>query len=416
MTQLNSISEQLEPRPPMELIQAANIAGYPTRHTQVYRGTQWLSVPLLLFIGLAIFIGWAAFFEIDQSVRASGEVIPSARTQIIQVADGGVLAKLLVQEGDVVIAGQRLAILEKERVNAAFEESRSRVAALNAALVRSRAEALGYRPVFGEGFNDYPRFVRVQRSLYEQREQSLHDELNTHQTHLDMAQEELRMNESLLKTGDASRFEVMRARRQVSEIEGKVSSARNKYQQEARQEAAKLEAELDVARYKLEERKNVLKHTEITAPTTGVVKYLKLNTQGGVLRGGDELMQISPTESEMVIEIKVNPVDIGQLKLGLPVSIKLDAFDYSIYGSLQGELIYISSDTLTEQTDKRSITYYRAQITVDEALKNDNPKLANLSLKPGMTATVDIQTSKRTILHYLTKPVTRAFGGALNER
>ncbi len=416
MTQLNPISEQSEPQPPLALIPAANIPGSPTGRTQVHSRSQWFSIPLLLFIGLAVFIAWAAFFEIDQTVRATGEVIPSARTQIIQVADGGVLAELLVQEGDVVIAGQRLAVLEKERVNAAFEEIRSRVAALTAALVRSRAEASEHRPVFDEAFDDYPRFVAVQRSLYEQRQQSLHDELNTHQTHLDMAQEELRMNESLLKTGDASRFEVMRARRQVTEIEGKVSSARNKYQQDARHEVAKLEAELDVARYKLKERRNVLKHTEITAPTTGVVKYLKLNTQGGVLREGDELMQISPTESGMVIEIKVNPADIGQLKLGLPVSIKLDAFDYSIYGSLLGELVYISSDTLTEQTDKRAITYYRAQITVDEAFKDDNPKLANLSLKPGMTATVDIQTSKRTILHYLTKPVTRAFGGALNER
>lgn len=416
MTQLKNVSERPPQQPSLEMMQAANTPIYSAGSSRGRVSKSWLSIPVLLFFGLAVFITWAALFEIDQAVRATGQIIPSARTQIIQAADGGVLAELLVQEGEAVIAGQKLAVLEKERVEATFEESRSRVAALGAALVRARAEVLGQQPVFGEEFNDYQGFVAVQLSLYEQRRQSLNDELDTHQISLDMAQEELRMNESLLETGDASRLEEMRARRQVSEIEGKISAARNKYLQEAGQEAAKLEADLDVARYKLEERKSVLEHTDITAPVTGVVKYLKINTQGGVLRAGDELMQISPTESDMVVEVKVNPVDIGQLHIGLPVSIKLDAFDYSIYGGLQGTLTYISSDTLTEQTDESSMTYYRAQISVDKAVRDRTPKLANIALKPGMTSTVDILTGKRTVLHYLAKPVTRAFGGALNER
>lgn len=363
-----------------------------------------------------VFYNLGSFFEIDQTVRASGQVISSARTQLIQTADGGVLAELLVKEGDTVVTGQRLAVLEKERVNASFDESRSRVAALGAALVRARSEAFGEALVFGEEFKDYSGFVSVQRSFYERRKQSLQDELNTFHISLDMANEELRINETLLETGDASKLEVMRARRQVSDIEGKISVARNKYLQDASQEVTKLKADLDVAGYKLEERRSVLEHTDITAPVTGIVKYLKINTQGGVLRAGDELMQISPTESDMVIEVKVNPVDIGQLQIGLPVSIKLDAFDYSIYGGLKGTLNYISSDTLTEQTDKSSMTYYRAQIIIDETFKNNKSKLESILLKPGMTSTVDIQTNKRTVLHYLAKPITRAFRGALNER
>lgn len=416
MTQLKPIAERTTQQPPLEMNQVANVPGNFAGSADEYCKGSWFSMPLLLFLGLAIFIIWAAFFEIDQSVRASGQVISTVRTQIIQAADGGVLAELLVQEGEAVVAGQRLAVLEKERARATFEESRTRVAALGASLVRVYAEARGLAPVFGDEFNDYPDFVSGQRSLYGQRKQSLQDELGALQVSLSLAQEELRMNETLLETGDASRLEVMRARRQVSELEGNISGVNNKYLQEAHLDVTKFEADLDAARYKLEERKSVLRHTDITAPVTGVVKYLKLTTKGGVLRAGDELMQISPTESDMVIEVKVNPVDIGQLKLGLPVSIKLDAFDYSIYGSLQGELSYISSDTLTEQTEEQSLVYYRAQITVDKAFKNNSLKLANISLKPGMTSTVDIQTNKRTILHYLTKPVTRAFGGALNER
>ncbi|MES9963825.1 MAG: HlyD family efflux transporter periplasmic adaptor subunit [Candidatus Sedimenticola sp. 20ELBAFRAG] len=375
------------------------------------------SITLLMFTGLLAFILWAALFEIDQAVRAQGQVIPSARTQIIQAADGGVLAQLLVHEGQTVEAGQRLAVLEKERVNATFEESRAKVAALTAALVRAKAESVRKAPVFPAELNDYPDFVTVERNLYTQRRRGLQDELHTLQSGLDMSLEELRMSEALFKTGDTSRIEVLRAKRLVSEHRGKISAARNKYLQEARKEITKLEADLASARHQLEERRNVLHHKELITPVAGIVKYLKVNTVGGVLGSGDELMQISPTESDMLIEVKINPADIGQLSLGLPVSIKLDAFDFSIFGTLHGTLDYISSDTLTEQSsDGQSNTYYRARIRLDAEAGKHNPKLAHVDLKPGMTALVDVKTDSRTVLQYLAKPIYRAFGGAMTER
>lgn len=376
-----------------------------------------LSMTMLLLIGLIVFMLWAVLFEIDQTVRAQGQVIPSSRTQIIQAADGGVLSEILVQEGQIVAAGQRLAVLERDRSNAAFEESRAKDAALAAALVRAQAEANDRPPQFGQKLKEFPAFVAAQQALYEQRKRGLQEELATLKEGLNMAQEELRMNESLLKTGDISRLEVMRARRQVGELQGKINAARNKYLQEARQEATKLAEELSSSRYKLEERQSILGHTVLTAPGAGIVKYLKVTTIGGVLRAGDELMQISPTEDDMIIEIKVNPVDIGQLKPGLPAAIKLDAFDYSIFGTLQGTLVYISSDTLVEQgANGQTITYYRAHVRLDADKVKANPKLANVPLKPGMTATVDIRTASRSVLQYLAKPVFKAFSGAMNER
>jgi adhesin transport system membrane fusion protein len=236
---------------------------------------------------------------------------------------------------------------------------------------------------------------------------------------LGMASEELRMNEMLLKTGDTSLLEVMRAKRQVGDIEGRINATRNKYLQEARTEATKLSDDLASNRYKLAERQSVLGHTVLTAPIAGVVKYLKITTIGGVLRAGDEMMQISPTEGDMVFEVKINPVDIGQLRLGLPVSIKLDAFDYSVYGSLEGTLSYLSSDTLVEQgPNGQSSSYYRAQVRLDaeRAKSHPNPMLATVVMKPGMTSTVDIRTGNRSVLKYLAKPIYKAFGGALNER
>lgn len=380
-----------------------------------------ISMTLLLLAGLIAFVLWAALSEIEQTVRAQGQIIQIARTQIIQAADGGVLSRILVQEGESVVAGQLLADLEKERPHAAFQENRAKVASLKVALVRAQAEASGLVPVFGPAFKEFPEFVTAQRALYEQRKRSLQEEQAIQKDGLDMAQDELRMHESLFTTGDTSRLEVMRAKRQVGEIQGKLNAIRNKYQQEARQEATKLVEELSSSRYKLEERQSILGHTELTAPVAGVVKYLKITTIGGVLRAGDELMQISPTEGERVIEIKVNPADIGQLEIGLPVTIKFDAFDYSVYGTQQGTLSYISSDTLIEQgPNAQTTTYYRAHVSLaadqSHAQAKPNPKLAQVSLKPGMTATVDIRTASRSILQYLAKPVFKTFGGAMNER
>ena len=374
-----------------------------------------LSIIAVLAAMFAVFLGWAAWFEIDQTVRAQGSIITSARTQIIQAADGGVLAQILVQEGQEVKAGERLAMLEKDRSNAAFEESRSKVAALQAGLIRAKAESLGTKPVFPPSLKAYPEFIASQERLYSQRLASLTDATESLEDALKLAREELQMNQALLKGGDVSRIEVMRALRQVTDIEARLNELRNKYLQEARTEVTRLEDELSSQRYKLEERRSVLEHTDLIAPVAGVVKYLRINTVGGVLRAGDELMQISPTESDMVIEAKVNPVDIGQLELGLPVQVKLDAFDFSVYGMLVGKLTYISSDTLVEQGPSgQSLSFYRVQVRIED--QQSNQALARVALKPGMTSTIDIKTRTRSVLRYLLKPVIKTFSGALNER
>lgn len=378
-----------------------------------------VSMTMLMAVGLASFLAWAAWFDIDQSVRAQGQLIPSGRTQVIQAADGGVLSHILVHEGQAVVAGQELARLERARPDAAFDESRAKDAALAAALLRAQAEANGTTLVFGPRFREFPQFVAVQQALFEQRQRSLREELNTLQDSLDMAQQELAMNEALLETGDTSRLEVMRARRQLGDLQGRISAVRNKYLQEARQEAAKLAEDISSSRYKLAERQSILDHTRITSPVAGVVKLLKVSTIGGVLRPGDELMQISPTDGELVIELKINPIDIGQLTLDLPVTVKFDAFDASVYGSLQGRLTYLSADTLTESVANGQISsFYRAQVRLNHEHQDApvNTKLAAVALKPGMTTTVDIRTDSRSILQYLAKPVFKAFGGALNER
>jgi adhesin transport system membrane fusion protein len=203
----------------------------------------------------------------------------------------------------------------------------------------------------------------------------------------------------------------------VTEIQGRIHSLRNKYLQDARAEAARIADELSTNYYKLEERQSVLDHTTITAPVAGIVKYQRITTIGGVLRQGDELMQISPTDTEPVLEVNINPADIGLLKTGLPATIRLDAFDYSIYGVLHGTLRYISSDTLSEQgPNGQANTFYRAQVSFHSDEAKSHSKLNLDMLKPGMTATVDLKTGGRSVLKYLIKPVYKAFSGALTEK
>jgi len=374
------------------------------------------SMMVLLALALGLFIVWAAIFEIDQGVRAQGQIISSAHTQIIQAVDGGVLSELRVAEGQQVKLGEVLAVLEKSRAEAGYEESRDKQASLSIAMARARAEAGLQAPVFGPEFKAYPDFVKAQQALYQQRKRTLDEDISANSQSLALAREELSMTEALLKDGDVSQLEALRARRQVTEIEARIAAARNKYRQDASAEAAKIEEDLAAAHSKLAERRDILEHTELLAPVAGVVKFLKITTIGGVLRGGDELMQIAPSDEDPIIEAKVNPSDVGQLVVGQPVSVKVDAFDYSVYGMLHGDLRYISPDTLSEQSPGgQAQSFYRVKVQLPRA-QLLNPRARDIVLKPGMTVSTDIRTGTRSVLSYIAKPVVKAFGGALIER
>lgn len=378
-------------------------------------GFIWLLIAMLL-----VFVGWASVFEIDQAVRAQGQVIVGARTQIVQAFDGGVIKDIRVKEGQLVQQGELLAVLEQERSSAAANEIRSRLAAQEAALERLLAEATLSKPQFDKSLRDkWPDLVDAQRSLYTQKRTALDAELSTMDKALQLARDELDMHTRLYETGDVAKVEVMRIERDVIDMETRRRTVLDKYRSDARSELAKIEEEHSTLSYRLEDRENVLKHTKIISPMAGIVKYIHLTTEGGVLRQGDEFMQISPIDEELVIEVKINPADVGQLKIGLPATLRLDAFDSSIFGSLPGELIYVSPDTLIEQSNgaESGSVYYRAHIRLAWEDNEDSLiKIKPSDIKAGMTATVDIRTGSRTVLVFLLKPINKSFGGAFTER
>lgn len=369
---------------------------------------------LYLLSTLVIFVLWASWFEIDQIVRAQGQIIPEEKTQLIQAADGGVVQALKISEGDQVKSGELLVELESERARAQVEEISNRLSGLIIARLRAQAEASAQLPDFSPYKNSHTDLVGAQRALFKQNSIALEKDKTAFSQQLQYAETEYELTKKLYDNGDVSKVELMRTQRGIVDARQKREGVEEKFKADARKELTRIEDEITSQRSKLQERQSVLDHTSIRAPVDGVVKVLRINTVGGVLRPGDEIMQISPTEGGYVIEAKVNPADIGQLQIGQAATVKLDAFDYSIYGSLSGELIYLSSDTLIEQGQNgNSTVYYRAKVRFTP---QSGSGINSESIKAGMTATVDIRTDKRSVLRYLSKPIVRSFSGAMGQK
>jgi adhesin transport system membrane fusion protein len=364
--------------------------------------------------GMFVFVGWASYAELDQITRAPGQVISSSRTQIIQAPDGGVLTELLVREGAQVQRGQLIAKLDATRAQAAFKETQARVAALRATLARINAEIFGGEPLFEALARSYPLFIDNQQALLRKRRSAIEEEIASIEQLRDLAQKELEMNEPLLKSGDVSRADIMRLQRQVADLRGQAINRKNRYLQELQAELSKTQEELAGVEQLMVQREEQLRNTQFTAPLDGVVSNVKVTTIGGVMRAGEELLQIVPLNDDLLIEAKVRPADVAFLKPGLPASVKVDAYDYTIYGSLEGKVTYISADTLQENLRQGEEPYYRVQVTTGRAFSSKPD--ATLAIQPGMTATVEIKTSSNTVLRYITKPVVKTMGEALGER
>lgn len=372
---------------------------------------------LLLWSSVATIAGfliWANWAEIDTITRASGQVIASSRNQVIQAPDGGVLERMLVKEGDTVKRGQVLFRFDQARASAGHQESLAKAAALRAALTRLKAEVFGGEPKF-TGLSGFSELRENQMALFKRRQAAISEEVAALETSLALVKKELDMNLPLLKNGDVSRAEVLKLQRQVADIQGQITNRRNKYFQDAQAELAKAQEDLESVEQILAQRREQLDYTEVHAPMDGVVRNVRLTTQGGVAKPGDEILQIVPLDDDLIVEAKVRPADIAFIKPGLPATVKLDAYDYSIYGSLQGTVSYISADTLNEETRSGEMLYYRVQIkTRDRNLSSR--KNERIDIQPGMTATVEIKTGRQTVLRYLTKPITKTLDESLGER
>lgn len=372
-------------------------------------------VIFLSMLALLGFVGWAAVAEIDQVSRATGQVIPSGRVQIVQSTDGGVIAGINVKEGDLVRKGQVLVTLDRVRLAAGVEEGRAKVASLKTVKARIEGELFDRPLVFPADVQDFPDFIANQRQLFAKRRAAQTQDIAALNRMLRLVRDELAMNQPLLAYGDVSKSEVLRLERSVADIEGQIANRQNKYLQDLQAEYAKVEEELVTAEQTLTQRTAALADTELKAPTDGIVKNVRLTTIGGVLRPSDEVLQIVPTGEELIVEAKVSPTDIAYVRVGQEASVKFDAYDSSIFGSADGRVTYISPDTLTEQKANGEQVYYRVHIRVNTRTMRPRSD-QKIEIQPGMTATTEILTGHNTVLKYLLKPIIKTFDQSFGER
>jgi adhesin transport system membrane fusion protein len=335
--------------------------------------------------------------------------------QLIQSKDGGVLQKLPVKVGEIVEQGQIVALFETTNAEADYQEAKAQVAALSAAMSRLTAELFEETPAFSGLSLEFPHFVKSQKLLFDRRQSAKNEEILNLEAILALVREEIEMNEPLLARGDVSKTEILRLQREEAELVAKRGKISNDYFQSAQTEYNETEEEFERISQLLIQRKKQLEGASLFAPVKGIVKSIRLTTVGGVIRPGEDVLEIVPLEDDLLIEAKVAPQDIGFLEVGLDVSVKIEAYDYTIYGDLDGVLSYISADTLEENTQRGDVPFYRVHVRTQGRKFSGRPD-ANLEILPGMTATVEVKTGKNTVLSYLLKPIVKTLKESMGER
>lgn len=414
--------------------------------TGLTRLTVWL-IALFLITALV----WAHFAILDEVTTGEGKAIPSSKVQTIQNLEGGIVAEIFVREGQVVNKGDRLLRLDDTRFVSNRGESEADRLALLARVERLSAEAEG-RPLLLPA-EITSRLAGDEEALYSSRQQGLASEVNIlqeqlrqktqelaefrskaqqYRSSLGLIQSELNMSEPLVASGAISQVEILRLRRSavetrgaldattlaipraesgVHEVERKIEEAKLRFRTEALKELNEVRTELSKITASGRAIEDRVSRTGVVSPVHGIVKQLNVNTIGGVVQPGSDLLEIVPLEDSLLIETRIRPQDVAFLHPGQQAMVKFTAYDYTIYGGLKARLEMIGADTITDEEGK---SFYLIQLRTDKSHLGSDEK--PLLIIPGMVANVDIITGQKSVLDYLLKPVLKARTEALRER
>ncbi|MEW7860355.1 MULTISPECIES: HlyD family type I secretion periplasmic adaptor subunit [Pseudomonas] len=370
------------------------------------------SVLVLWLMTASVMVGllWAHFARVEEVTQGEGRVIPASREQIIQSLEGGIMKELFVKEGQVVEQGQELLKIDPTRVGANYREALSRVQGLKGAIARLRAEAYDTPLMFPEEIKGSASIVRDETQAYNARQKTLQESVKALRRSLELAEGEVRLSAPMAHQGLVSEVEIMRLRRQANEFNLQITDRLNRFRSEANNELTRSESELAQALEVLKGREDVMNRTSITAPVRGTVNNIRVTTRGGVIQQGAEIMTLIPLEDRLLVEVKIKPADVAFIYPGLEATVKITAYDYSIYGGLSGKVEHISSDTLFDEekarTGRENPTYYKVYVRTDRASLDAHGR--SFPIIPGMIASVDIKTGEKTVLAYLLKPVLKA--------
>ena len=396
----------------LQLVNDLNAALQKEKH----HGQFWVIVLFAVF--LVVFVIWAYNSPLEEVSRGQGNVIPSSREQVIQSLDPGIITEMKVKEGDVVEKGQVLLKLDDTRSSAVLRESEAKVANLEAMVARLRAEAYGTQLTFPKGISE--ELVKREQAAYAARRRSVIEAVRDLANSKASLDREISITAPMVKQGVVSEVELLRMQRQSNDLALQMAERRNKYAEEANNQLVQSESELAQAKENMAMRADPVDRSLVRAPMRGIVKDIKINTVGGVVNAGQDIMTIVPLDDKLLVEAYINPRDVAFIHPGLPAVVKISAYDYAIYGGLDGKVTLISPDTISNQarTDQLKLdpnqVYYRILVQTDgNSLKDKNGKA--MPIIPGMIATVDVKTGEKTVFQYLIKPITR-MKQALQER
>lgn len=401
-----------------------------------------------------LFLTWASYAELDEVTHGQGQVVSAQRTQEIQHLEGGILQAILVREGQTVEKNAPLAQIEDINAKSAYKDAMSKALEHRVALIRLEAENANEPPQFGEDLmNEAPQIVRDQRNMYRSREdqheselqmlesqykQRLNDvqEQTQHKVQLErslaLATKQCDITRPLVKRKIYSELEYLGQEQKVvalqsdigatasalSKAEEAANEAKNKIAQRKAEISAEISEEINKRRTELASLEQTLSagkdrvtRTEVRSPVYGVIKQININTVGGVVRPGESIMDVVPLDDTLLIETRIRPADIAFISPAQKAMVKITAYDFSIYGGLEAVVEQISADTIE---DKRGEFFYIVKLRTSRNAITYHGR--QLPIIPGMMATADILTGKKTVLDYLLKPILKAKQNALRER
>lgn len=365
---------------------------------------------LLLIAFVAAFIVWAYHSSVEEVTRGQGNVIPSSREQVIQSLDPGILSEMLVEEGDLVEKGQILLRLDDTRSSAVLRESQAKVENLEAIAARLKAEAYDLPLTFPKDIDK--NLEQRESSYYQAKKTALQESLQSLSQSKRFLDDEIRITTPMVAKGAMSQVELLRMRRQSSDLQLQIQERKNTYLTQANDELVKVQSELAQARENMLMRADPVERAYIRAPLRGIVNNIRINTIGGVITAGQDIMEIVPVDETLLVEAYISPRDVAYVRPGMEALVKLTAYDYAIYGGLDGTVTLLSPGALRDEKRPSDLNldpneaYYRVLVKTGKSRLTDRDGNV-LPIIPGMIASVDIKTGEKTIFDYLIKPITR---------
>jgi adhesin transport system membrane fusion protein len=414
-------------------------------------------IRLVMYFWIAaifLFITWAYFAQIDEIARGDGDIVPSGENQMVQNLEGGIVEEILVKEGQLVEKGQLLIKIDNQKSKSSYSTNNIKADALEAKIRRLKAEASGTPfEVTAQMKERIPEFIENELSLYRTNKQQLNSKINALNAQLSQRKQELseatstrdslkeslkmitqevKMTEPMVAKGVRSRIDFLKLKREANEVKDRYDSARLSiprlnsaikevksnirettllFRSDAKLKLNEALSELRAYRANSTALEDQVTRTLVRSPMKGIVQKLFVHTIGGVVQPGADILEIVPTDSTLLVEVKIKPSDIAFIYFGQKAIVKFSAYDFAIYGGLHGKVVLISADTVTDQKDN---VFYTVRIKTEKNyLEREGKKL---KIIPGMTVSVDIITGRKSVLDYILKPILKTKQYTFTER